>query len=91
MEGAKANYSAALLTSEACISKCNFTDASEKLTNAENSCLRQCFVKYFDAQMIIKNEMTNYVRGNPLWKNKAKKTKYRIPLVFNKPNNALVS
>ena len=28
MEGAKANFTAGLLTSESCMSKCNLTDAS---------------------------------------------------------------
>ena len=63
MEGAKANYSAALLASESCMGKCNLTDASMKLSSPESDCLRQCFVKYFDAQLLIKNEMTNFVRG----------------------------
>ena len=63
MEGAKANFSAALLTSQACMNKCNLTDASPSMTETEGDCVRQCFVKYFDAQLLIQNEMTNFVRG----------------------------
>ena len=63
MEGAKANFSAALMASESCMGKCNLTDASMKLSSPESDCLRQCFVKYFDSQLLIQNEMTNYVRG----------------------------
>ena len=63
MEGAKANFCTALLTSEACMNKCNLTDASAQLSAAEGDCLRQCYVKYFDCQLLIQNEMTNFVRG----------------------------
>ena len=63
MEGAKASYTAALLTSESCMGKCNLTDAQAKLSDTETDCLRQCFVKYFDAELVIQNEMSNYVRG----------------------------
>ena len=63
MEGAKANFSAALMASESCMGKCNLTDASAKLSSPESDCLRQCFVKYFDSQLLVQNEMTNYVRG----------------------------
>ena len=63
MEGAKANFSAALLTSEACMNKCNLTDASAQLSVNEGDCLRLCYVKYFDCQLLIKNELTNFVRG----------------------------
>ena len=63
MEGAKANFTAALMTAQTCMSKCNMTDASARLTDVESDCLRQCYVKYFDAQLMIQNEMTNFVRG----------------------------
>ena len=53
MEGAKANYTTALLTSESCMTKCNLTDATPSLSNVESDCLRQCFVKYFDCQLLI--------------------------------------
>ena len=63
MEGAKANFSAALMTSEVCMRKCNMTDASDKLSSQESDCIRQCFVKYFDCGLLIENEHTNFVRG----------------------------
>ena len=63
MEGAKANYTLALLTSEACMNKCAVTDASARMSEGEGECLRQCFVKYFDCQLLVQNELTNYVRG----------------------------
>ena len=63
MEGAKANFAAALMTSEACMGKCNITDASSSLSQPESECLRQCYVKYFDCQLLIQNEMSNFVRG----------------------------
>mmetsp|Transcript_19781 Transcript_19781/g.26739 ORF Transcript_19781/g.26739 Transcript_19781/m.26739 type:complete len:89 (+) Transcript_19781:38-304(+) len=63
MEGAKANYTMALLTSESCMNKCSVTDASARMSEVEGDCLRQCFVKYFDCQLLVNNEMTNYVRG----------------------------
>ncbi len=53
MEGAKANFSAALMASESCMGKCNLTDASMKLSSPESDCLRQCFVKYFDSQLLV--------------------------------------
>ena len=63
MEGAKANYTMALLTSEACMNKCAVTDASARLSDTEGDCLRQCFVKYFDCQLLVQNELSNFVRG----------------------------
>ena len=63
MHGAKANYSMALLTSETCLGKCHVGEASARMSEGETECMRQCFVKYFDAQLLIQNEMTNYVRG----------------------------
>ena len=63
MEGAKANFATALLTSESCMGKCNLTDASPQLSQPESECLRQCFVKYFDCQLLIQNEMENFVTG----------------------------
>ena len=63
MEGAKASFSAALLTSESCMGKCNVTDAAPRLSGPESECLRQCYVKYFDAHLLIQNETTNFVRG----------------------------
>ena len=63
MEGAKANYTTALLTSETCMNKCNLTDATPRLSEPESDCLRQCYVKYFDCQLLVQNEFTNYVRG----------------------------
>ena len=63
MEGAKASFTASLLASQTCMTKCNLTDASPQLSGQESECLRQCFVKYFDAQLVIQNEMTNFARG----------------------------
>ena len=63
MEGAKANFSTALMTNEVCMKKCNMTDASDKLSSQEGDCIRQCFVKYFDSCLLIENEHVNYVRG----------------------------
>ena len=63
MEGAKANYTSALLASESCMRKCNLTEETPRLSDVEGDCLRQCFVKYFDCQLLVNNEMTNYVRG----------------------------
>ena len=63
MEGAKANFTASLLTSQTCMNKCSLTDATPGLSGPESECLRQCFVKYFDAQLVVQNEMTNFVRG----------------------------
>ena len=63
MEGAKASFAASLLTSQTCMNKCNLTDATPGLSGPESECLRQCFVKYFDAQLVIQNEMTNFARG----------------------------
>ena len=40
MEGEKANYTTALLTSESCMNKCNLTDATPGLSNVESDCLR---------------------------------------------------
>ena len=63
MEGAKAAFTTALLTSQVCMGKCNVTDAAPKLSDPESECLRQCYVKYFDAQLLVQNETTNFVRG----------------------------
>ena len=53
MEGAKANFTAALMTSESCMGKCNLIDASSSMSQPESECLRQCYVKYFDSQLLI--------------------------------------
>ena len=63
MEGAKASYVSNLLTSEACMRKCAVGDAQPNLSPPETDCLRQCFVKYFDCQLLVLNENANYVRG----------------------------
>ena len=63
LESTKANFTTGLLVSEACINKCNFMDASESLSASEGTCLRQCFVKYFDALNVIRNENENFLRG----------------------------
>ena len=64
MESTKANFTTGLLVSETCMSKCNLTDASTTgLNGSESDCLRQCYVKYFDALLVIKNENENFVRG----------------------------
>ena len=48
MEGTKANFSAALLTSEACMGKCSVNTSTDSMSAPESECLRMCFVKYFD-------------------------------------------
>ena len=63
MEGSKANFTAALMTSETCMRKCNVTEASASLSQQESECMRQCFVKYFDCSLLIQNETMNFVRG----------------------------
>ena len=63
MEGAKANFTTSLMTSEVCMDKCNLTDASSAISGIEGDCLRQCFVKYFDCRLLIQNENANFVRG----------------------------
>ena len=68
MESTKANITTGLLVNEACISKCNFNDASQSLSSGEGDCLRQCFVKYFDALNVIRNENENFLRGIDLWR-----------------------
>ena len=63
LESSKANFTTGLLASESCMGKCNLSDASKSLSNPEGDCLRQCFVKYFEAQHVIRNEAENYLRG----------------------------
>ena len=63
MEGNKASFSAALMTSESCMGKCNLSQESDQLSAPESECLRQCFVKYFDCRMLVQNELTNFARG----------------------------
>lgn len=63
MEGEYANYTAALLASEACFNKCSVGDATPRLSEVEGGCLRQCFIKYFDCELLVQNEMTNFVMG----------------------------
>ena len=63
LEASKSNFTTALIANQSCMTKCNLTDASFKMDRNENDCMRQCFVKYFDAQLLIENEMTNFVRG----------------------------
>ena len=62
MAGAKANFTTALRTSEVCMNKCSVTDATPMLSDGEQSCLRQCFVKYFDTTLLIQNEQMNFTR-----------------------------
>ena len=63
MESSKANFTTGLLVSETCIDKCSLSDASERISGPEGDCLRQCFVKYFEAQHVIRNETENFLRG----------------------------
>ena len=67
-EQVKALHEADLSVVEDCLGKCsvNFTEETNKNDNRENSCLRQCFIKYFDATLLIDKEMRHYVHGNPI-------------------------
>ena len=53
MEGEKANFTTALLATESCMKKCGFSDASPQISETEGSCMRQCFVKYFDCELLL--------------------------------------
>ena len=65
-EGLKASFRSDLLAAERCMSKCNVSFDSNKLGDREQDCLRQCYAKYFDSELLIEDEYTNYVRGLPM-------------------------
>ena len=67
MEGAKANFSTALLASEKCMKKCGLeVSEATSLDQVGTGCVRSCFTKYFDCQLLIQNEMTNFVMAQNL-------------------------
>lgn len=65
MNGLKSSSITDLRVTEVCMKKCNVA-LTPTMEEAETSCLRQCFVKFFDANLVIENEMTNFVRGMPM-------------------------
>ena len=66
-EGLKSAFKADILASETCFSKCNLDLQQAALSDKERNCLRQCNIKYFDSSLVIENEMTNFVKGMPMW------------------------
>ena len=61
--GRRSTAVANFMATEVCLDKCNASLTDSKISEAENVCLRQCYNKYFDSNLIIDNEMTNYTRG----------------------------
>merc|ERR1712032_1500 len=59
----KAGFRADLKANEQCMGKCSLNFQSDTPSPAETECLRQCFVKYNDATLLIDYEYKNFVRG----------------------------
>ena len=66
-EGLKAAHEADLSTVENCLGKCSVVNKDKQLSDREGTCLRKCFIKYFDSALLIEKEMSLYVHGNSLW------------------------
>ena len=52
---------------ESCMGKCavNFNDSASKLDGSEEPCMKKCFNKFFDSNLVIDKELTLYTHGNP--------------------------
>ena len=64
-EGVKAAHEADLSTVENCLGKCKVA-ILEKMSDREGSCLRKCYIKYFDSALLVEREMTHFVHGENL-------------------------
>jgi len=65
-EGLKAAFKADLIASENCFKRCQLNLSSSQISEQEQTCLRQCHVKYNEASLVVENEMSNFVRGLPM-------------------------
>ena len=67
-EGMKASFVADLLATESCLGKCSAGNNVSNTTFAseEKTCLRECTLKYFDAQLLVENELMNFARGEKI-------------------------
>ena len=65
-EGLKAQHEADLEAVEQCMDKCNFNFKDTTSGAAENACLKQCFIKFFDSALLCDKEMSRYTQGAPI-------------------------
>jgi hypothetical protein len=66
-EGLKKSFTATLMATESCMGKCwGSGNEPRDLSADEASCVRQCSLKYFDAQLIIENELDNFTHGQQI-------------------------
>ena len=65
-EGLKKQFTSELMATEFCMNKCVSPISTGDMTSAEQTCIRECTMKYMDATMLIEYEMTNFARGVPM-------------------------
>ena len=67
LQGPKREHVSDLKANQVCLDRCNIDVLSNENLNAqETTCMKQCFVKYFDASLLVENEWVNYTRGLPM-------------------------
>ena len=66
LEGVKAIHEADMSAMESCWGKCKITTANNSFEKTEDTCLRKCYIKYFDSALLVQKEMRHYTQGIPL-------------------------
>ena len=65
LESDKGRVRANWLSTEVCLNKCNVDMSTKSFSEGENWCLKKCYNKVFDSQLLIDKEIEHYTVGNP--------------------------
>ena len=65
LETDKGKVNANWASTEVCLNKCNVNMADAGFSEGENNCLKKCYNKYFDSQLLIDREHEHFTVGNP--------------------------
>jgi len=65
-EGLKKQFNSELMATEVCLRKCNAIDGNASFSDEQQTCLRECTLKYFDSSMLVELEMSRFAKGVPL-------------------------
>ena len=65
LETDKGRVKANWLTTEVCLNKCNVDMSTKSLNDEETWCMKKCYNKVFDSQLLIDREIERYTTGNP--------------------------
>ncbi|CDW90567.1 UNKNOWN [Stylonychia lemnae] len=60
------SHDADLAVIENCLTKCNVNFLDTSNGDREESCLKRCYLRYFDSALLIEKEMTKHVFGLPI-------------------------